>query len=79
MQLTLAEFVLYVTLGSFALVPLLAVVSRTLHGRVEKRSLAHRVICRLCLHAFEDSGHVATVDCPACGATNEKGRSRKLG
>ena len=79
MELTFTEFVLYVVLGSFALVPFLAVVSRTLQKRVEKRSLANRVICRLCLHAFEDTSHVKTVDCPVCGAVNEKGRSRRLG
>ncbi|MES2923352.1 MAG: hypothetical protein V4819_17485 [Verrucomicrobiota bacterium] len=79
MELTLADFVLYIVLGSFALVPIFAGVSRTLHGRTEKRSLANRVICRLCLHAFEDTSHVRTVACPVCGAANEKGRSRKLG
>jgi hypothetical protein len=79
MELTLADFVLYMVLGCFALVPIFAVVSRTLHGRTEKRSLANRVICRLCLHAFEDTSHVRTVDCPVCGAVNEKGRSRRLG
>jgi rubrerythrin len=41
--------------------------------------LANRVICRLCLHPFEDTSHVSTVDCPVCGAVNEKGRSRRLG
>jgi protein-arginine kinase activator protein McsA len=79
MDLTLANFVLCVVLGSFALVVVLAVVSRTLHQKVENRSLANRVICRLCLHAFEDTSHVRTVNCPTCGATNEKGRSRRLG
>ncbi len=79
MELTLANFVLYVLLGSFALVPVFAVFSRSLHARVEKRALANRVICRLCLHAFEDTSHVNNVDCPICGATNEKGRSRRLG
>jgi protein-arginine kinase activator protein McsA len=79
MELTLAEFVLYVVLGSFALVPVFAVVSRTLHNRTEKRALANRVVCRLCLHAFEDASHVRTVHCPVCGAVNEKGRSRRLG
>jgi hypothetical protein len=79
MELTLADFVLWVVLGSFILVPFIAVISRTLHARVEKRSLANRVICRLCLHAFEDTSHAGTVDCPVCGATNEKGRSRRLG
>lgn len=79
MELTLADFVFYVIAGSFALVPILAVISRTLHNRVEKRSLANRVVCRLCLNAFEDSSHVSTVHCPVCGAVNEKGRSRRLG
>ena len=79
MELTLAEFVLYVVVGSLTLVPLFAVISRTLHSRAEKRSLANRVICRLCLHAFEDTSHVRTVHCPVCHSANEKGRSRRLG
>ena len=79
MDLTLADFVLFVLLGSCALMLFLAMVSRTLHARNERRSLANRVICRLCLHAFEDASHVGTVICPICGAANEKGRSRRLG
>jgi hypothetical protein len=79
MELTLADFVFYVLMGSFGLVVLFTVVSRTLNARAESRSLANRVICRLCLHAFEDTSHVETVDCPSCGAANEKGRSRRLG
>jgi hypothetical protein len=79
MELSLANFVLLVLLGSFALVPVLAVISRTMYLRKERRAIANRVICRLCLHAFEDTSHVNTVDCPVCGAVNEKGRSRRLG
>ncbi|MES2474214.1 MAG: hypothetical protein V4640_00440 [Verrucomicrobiota bacterium] len=79
MDLTLAEFVLGVIVGSFLLVGLVALISRTLHLRVEKRAIANRTVCRLCLFAFEDSSHVRTVHCPACGAINEKGRSRRLG
>ncbi|MGL5017126.1 MAG: hypothetical protein ACRDBP_03250 [Luteolibacter sp.] len=79
MELTLADFVLYLVLGSFALAPVLAILSRTLQHRVEKRALANRVICRLCLHAFEDTSHMETVPCPICAAANEKGRSRRLG
>ncbi len=79
MDLKLADFVLYGVFGLFALVPILAIISRTLHARVEKRAIASRVICRLCLHAFEDHSHVRTTDCPICGAVNEKGRSRRLG
>ena len=52
MELTLADFVLIVLSASFAMVVLFTLVSRTLHARAESRSLAHRVVCRLCLHAF---------------------------
>lgn len=79
MELTLADFVFYVLVGSFGLVVLFTVVSRTLKACAESRSLANRVICRLCLYAFEDTGHADCVDCPSCGAANEKGRSRRLG
>lgn len=79
MSLTFAEFVLLVILGSGFLVLLFTVVSRTLHARSEARSLAGRVLCRLCLHGFEDHGHGKIVNCPQCGAANERGRGRRLG
>ncbi len=72
MELTLANFVLYAVLGSCALVPIFSVISRTLHARAESRSLKNRVICRLCLHAFEERSHISSVHCPACGANNER-------
>ncbi len=79
MELSLADFIFYIVVACFVMVPIFTVVSRTLHARVERRSLANRVICRLCLYAFEDTSHVGTVNCPVCGALNEKGRSRRLG
>ena len=79
MELTLADFVLAVVVGSFLVVALVALVSRIQHFRVERRAVANRTVCRLCLFAFEDSSHVRTVHCPACGAINEKGHSRRLG
>jgi hypothetical protein len=79
MDLTLTDFVLLVLFGSCGLVLLFTAVSRTLRLRAQRRALAQRVICRLCLHAFEDHGHLAIVPCPACGTLNEKGRSRRLG
>jgi hypothetical protein len=79
MELTLADFVLFVVFGSSFLVLLFTMISRTLHARSEARSLADRVICRLCLHAFEDHGHGKIVNCPHCGAANERGRGRRLG
>jgi hypothetical protein len=79
MELTLADFVLFVVFGSSFLVLLFTMISRSLHARSEARSLADRVICRLCLHAFEDHGHGKIVNCPHCGAANERGRGRRLG
>jgi len=79
MELTLADFVLFVVFGSCFLVLLFTTISRTLHARSEAHSLADRVICRLCLHVFEDHGHAKIVNCPHCGAANEKGRDRRLG
>jgi hypothetical protein len=79
MELTLADFVLFVVFGSSFLVLLFTMISRSLHARSEARSLADRVICRLCLHAFEDHGHGKIVNCPQCGAANERGRGRRLG
>jgi hypothetical protein len=79
MELSLADFVLVVISGSFVLVMSLALTSRILHVRAEARSAARRVICRLCLHAFEDHGHGKIVNCPHCSAANERGRDRRLG
>lgn len=78
MDLTLADFVLFLLLGSAGLVLIFTLISRVSSHRAESRSLAHRVICRLCLYAFESSGSGKTVDCPHCGVANERGRSRKL-
>ena len=79
MDLSLADFVLFVLLGTAGLIVILAVGSRTLHNRTEYQSLVKRVICRLCLYAFETRETGKTVDCPHCGACNERGRSRKFG
>ena len=79
MDLTLADFVYFTVLGAGCLVVLFTVVSRTLHARSEARSLQHRLICRLCLHAFEDHTHDKIPHCPQCGALNERGRDRRLG
>ncbi|MEI6604990.1 MAG: hypothetical protein WCP35_06750 [Verrucomicrobiota bacterium] len=79
MELTLTEFVRLALGGSLALVLLAALFSRFFHARGERQALARRVICRLCLHAFENSSHGATVQCPACRATTERGCHSSLG
>jgi len=79
MDLSFTDFVWFILIASGGLVLLLTMLSRTLHARAESRSLARRIICRLCLHAFEDLGSQKIVNCPQCGAANERGRSRQLG
>jgi len=76
MDLTITEFVFTVLVGSGIAVVAISLVSRRLHARAEARSLRDRVICRLCLHAFIDEQHLPrgrVIDCPNCGAANEKG------
>ena len=79
MELTLPDFGLFTLFGSCALVVVFTLISRTARTRAETRSRARRVVCRLCLHAFQEAGHSAIVHCPHCGAANEKGRNRRLG
>ena len=79
MDLTLADFVVFVLAGSTLMVVIFAMGSRILNKRAEKSALAQRVICRLCLHAFEIRQSGRIVHCPHCDALNERGRSRKLG
>ena len=76
MELTITEFVMWVLVGSAGLVIGCALFSRYLHDRVERRGLLRRVICRLCLHTFEDSSRDHVVKCPACGALTGKARRR---
>ncbi len=79
MELTLADFVLFALVGAGVMVVVFTVISRTFHARAETRSLKKRVVCRLCLYAFEDSSGHKIVHCPHCGAASERGRSRRLG
>lgn len=76
MDLTPVELVLFVLLASFGLVGIFAAISRLRHARDEARACAEVVVCRLCLHAFEDLRDEKIVNCPVCGALNEKQRRR---
>ncbi len=79
MELNLSDFVLISLLGACALVVIFTLISRAVRAYSETQALARRVICRLCLYAFEDESHDKIVGCPHCGAENEKGRNRRLG
>ena len=73
MEFSITDFVVWVLLGSAALVLGCALISRWRHARTERRGLARRVICRLCLHPFEDFSRETVVTCPACHAKTAKG------
>lgn len=75
MELTITEFAMWAVLGSAGAVLGCALVSRYLHRRTEQAGLARRVVCRLCLHAFEDTSRERVVTCPACGALTPKSPS----
>ena len=77
MELSLVEFVLFVLFGSFGLMLVSAVVSRTLFARAEKRALGRRVVCRLCLHTFESRDAAKIIECPECGVANERGGRKR--
>lgn len=79
MELSLNDFVVAVVAGAFVLVALFTAISRLARARRERHSLAHRVVCRLCLHAFEDPGSGRIVDCPACHAATPRTGARPLG
>ncbi len=79
MNLTLTEFVMLVFITAGALVVLFTMISRSVRVHAESRSEARRVVCRLCLHAFEAPTKDKIVKCEHCGATNERGLSRRLG
>lgn len=78
-ELTLTELVVSVLGISMGLIVFFTWVSRWTTRRRERVALRQRVICRLCLHVFEDHGSAKLVDCPACGSKNERGRNRRLG
>lgn len=78
MRINLAEFVLLITFATCLAVCVLTVVSRTLHALSEAKSLRKRVICRLCLNAYEEPAKKSTSTCPMCSAQNIRGRSRTL-
>jgi Zn finger protein HypA/HybF involved in hydrogenase expression len=71
MRLTLTEFAVLAVCVPMILVFVATIISRTSRVRAETRAVARRVICRLCLHAFETT-HSDVVECPRCGAANER-------
>ena len=79
MDLSLNEFVTGIVAGAFLLVASFTAISRIVRARGERQSLDRRIVCRLCLHAFEDNGHGRIVECPACHTTTLRAGARPLG
>lgn len=71
MRLTLTELAILAVCLPLALVFVATVVSRASRVRAETCAISRRIICRLCLHAFEVT-QSGVVECPRCGATNER-------
>lgn len=71
MRLTLTELAVLAVSLPLVLIFFATVIARTSRARAETRAVARRVICRLCLHAFEVPER-GLVDCPCCGARNER-------
>lgn len=79
MEVSLSEFVVWVLAVSLGLTGLFILTSRLSRRGAECRSLRHRIICRLCLHVWEDHSSARTPECPQCGGLNERTRGGRLG
>lgn len=73
-DLTLTEFAVAVVGGSLLWVAASVAVSRWSNANAERRGVRDRVVCRICRHVFEDRERGKLVDCPECGAANERRR-----
>ncbi len=71
MRLTLTELVVLVVCAPMIFIVVATAIARTSRVRAETQALSRRVICRLCLHAFEVAER-GLVECPRCGARNER-------
>lgn len=72
MELSLASFVFWIVALAGVMVAAFSLASRWLAWKAEKAGRAHRVMCRLCMHTFENEAQGKIVICPCCGAANEK-------
>jgi len=78
MELTLTEAVTGVVVGSMIGVCLLSFISRGHRSQGRARAAARTVVCRLCLHAWQQVERTPVAECPKCGARNLRGHRRPL-
>ncbi len=79
MDFSLEELVVLLIAGSLLAVAIFSLLSRLMHQREEKQTLAGRNICRNCGHVFlaTQSGRVS--HCPVCGELNFHKKNGRLG
>ena len=73
MDLTLTDLVVAVVFGSMGLVLVFAIISSAYRRQSRARAVLRTVVCRLCLHAYQEPERGQISECPQCGARNEKG------
>ncbi len=73
MELTLSDLVVAVVMGSMGLVVLFSLISRGHRLQARASASARTVVCRLCLHAYQQQDRSSVSECPECGALNERG------
>ncbi|HEX5789798.1 MAG TPA: hypothetical protein VFY13_01540 [Luteolibacter sp.] len=79
MELNLTELVVLMVGVSMGAVLIFSMISRTHRLAARASALSKLVICRLCLHAYENPERHKLIECPRCGALNQRGASRRLG
>lgn len=62
-------------IGFLSLVWIAAEIARL---RRERRRRRDFIICGICDHIYEDRSENELVNCPRCGALNERGRVREI-
>lgn len=78
-HLSLTELAFAVIACAMVAVAFFGWVSRWTSGNAERRSLRHRIVCRLCLAVFENTSREAVVKCPECQARTNRGGPTALG
>jgi hypothetical protein len=73
-ELSLSEYCIAVIIGAIVLIGFFGWVSRFAHHNEERRGRRVRLVCDLCLTAWENRSREKVVDCPHCGRKCRKAR-----
>ncbi len=78
-DLTMEEFILWLVCVPIMMVGVFSFLSGLIRRSVVRAAQRHIVTCRVCGHLYQDRSRERDPECPECGRTNERGRSRRLG